>query len=79
MVQGVGFRYFVYRAATGLGLTGWTTNLIDGRVRTVAVGERDKLEALIADLKSGPRYATVTDIEIKWSEPTEQFATFEVR
>ena len=31
-VQGVGFRYRSYYIAQSLGLTGWVTNLWDGRV-----------------------------------------------
>ena len=37
-VQGVGFRYFVERAAAELKLTGYTRNLDDGRVEVYAAG-----------------------------------------
>ena len=36
LVQGVGFRYFVYRSADRLGLSGFVRNLPDGRVEVVA-------------------------------------------
>ena len=32
-VQGVGFRYFVQRQATALGICGWVKNCEDGSVR----------------------------------------------
>jgi len=41
-VQGVGFRPFVYRLATGMGLTGWVLNSNGGLVVEVE-GERDEL------------------------------------
>ena len=43
-VQGVGFRWFVVRRATQLGLTGWTANEHDGTVRVVAEGSAHALD-----------------------------------
>jgi len=45
-VQGVGYRYFAQKAATGLGLTGYARNLDDGRVEVYAVGTEEKLSQL---------------------------------
>ena len=44
VVQGVGFRWFVQREASRLGLTGWTANLVDGTVEVVAEGPEVELE-----------------------------------
>ena len=63
VVQGVGFRYFVLRRATSLGLAGWARNLPDGRVEVVARGERGDLEALEASLRVGPRHSRVSDVD----------------
>ena len=63
-VQGVGFRWFVRRAATGLGLDGLVRNLDDGRVEAVARGEEADLVRLAEQLARGPRDAHVTDVEI---------------
>lgn len=38
-VQGVGFRYRSYYIAQSLGLTGWVTNLWDGRVEMEVQGQ----------------------------------------
>lgn len=63
-VQGVGFRIFVAREATALGLAGWTRNLPDGRVEVVASGRDDTLERLRKALACGPRMADVTGLDV---------------
>jgi acylphosphatase len=70
VVQGVGFRYFVNRAALGLGLVGYTRNLVDGRVEVYAVGLPAALTSLRDGLKRGPSGASVERI-------TEEEATVE--
>jgi acylphosphatase len=62
-VQGVGFRYFAQRAASGLGLTGYTRNLDDGRVEVYAAGPEDKLSELAGMLRTGPHWADVRTVE----------------
>ena len=62
-VQGVGFRYFAQRAASGLGLTGYTRNLNDGRVEVYAVGPEEQLSRLAALLYRGPQWADVRGVE----------------
>lgn len=47
-VQGVGFRYFVQRQATALGICGWVKNCEDGSVRMLLQGERAAVEKLLA-------------------------------
>ncbi len=59
MVQGVGFRFFVERAAGQLGLGGYVKNLRDGRVEVYAIGEPEKLQELKRRLEVGPRSARV--------------------
>ena len=52
-VQGVGFRPFVWRVATELGLAGWVRN--DGHGVTIeAEGRRDGIQALVARLEREP-------------------------
>lgn len=76
VVQGVGYRYFVYKTATSLNLSGYVKNLPDGSVEVVAQGERGLVNALIDDLKLGPRYAHVERIDIIWQEPEQDCVEF---
>lgn len=76
IVQGVGFRYFVYRKAKELGLVGFAKNLYDGSVLVIVEGEKEKLEKLYDFLKVGPSYASVDKIEVKYSSPTGTFNGF---
>ena len=62
LVQGVGYRYFVHRAAQQLGIAGYVKNLNDGRVEVFAIGAEEQLHALQADLRRGPQGAMVEDV-----------------
>jgi hydrogenase maturation protein HypF len=53
IVQGVGFRPFVYRAARTYGVTGWVLNGADG-VHVVAEANEPALEAFLRDLRAHP-------------------------
>ena len=64
VVQGVGFRYFVRRRATELGLVGWTQNDRDGTVRIVAEGSPQALDVLTRHLNAGPPGARVERVEV---------------
>ncbi|GAA2280372.1 carbamoyltransferase HypF [Streptomyces ruber] len=52
-VQGVGFRPWVHRAATGLGLDGWVRN-VDGHVELAAAGSPGALDELVLRLRGHP-------------------------
>ncbi|MFH1866345.1 MAG: acylphosphatase [Candidatus Eisenbacteria bacterium] len=77
-VQGVGFRYFVLRAARAAGLSGFVKNLRDGSVEVVAEGPREELERLARDISEGPRRGLVKDVQLRWTESTGEFESFEV-
>jgi acylphosphatase len=78
-VQGVGFRYFVQRAASQAGLTGWVRNRRDGCVELVAEGDERSMGELAAALRRGPPSSFVSGVETEWSRPTGEFDSFEVR
>ncbi len=78
-VQGVGFRYFVFRHARRLSLTGWVRNLYNGDVELVVEGDRSLIEELIKELKVGPRSASVKDLTIAWQDITTEYKEFEIR
>lgn len=79
LVQGVGFRYFVYHQATKLGLTGWVRNLFNGDVEIEGEGERSQLESFLSEIKIGPRSAHVKDLHIEWRPYENKYSTFEIR
>ncbi|HJV89276.1 MAG TPA: carbamoyltransferase HypF [Holophagaceae bacterium] len=53
VVQGVGFRPFIYRIALAHRLEGWVRNRPDG-VEIEVQGERAELEGFVGDLKAAP-------------------------
>jgi acylphosphatase len=77
-VQGVGFRAFAAKAATGLDLLGGVRNLDDGRVELEVEGRKIVIEALAHELKSGPPAARVTTIEVEWNTATGRYSTFSI-
>ena len=79
LVQGVGFRYFVYQKATQLKLKGYVKNQYDGTVLTVVEGERSNIEILFEYLKQGPMYSDVRDIKMDWKAYAAEFSNFEIR
>jgi len=79
LVQGVGFRYFVYREVKDLDLKGFVKNLYTGEVLTVVEGERALIEELINKLKVGPMHAAVKNYRVDWLENKNEFDTFEIR
>ena len=62
-VQGVGFRWFVEKAAAELGLAGYVRNLDDGRVEVYAIGRPEKLSELAGLLWTGPRWSDVRGVD----------------
>lgn len=78
-VQGVGFRYFVVRSATSLGLSGWVRNRADGAVELLAEGPRGALEELVETVRRGPPGARVTSVETAWQEGAPEHHGFQVR
>ena len=79
-VQGVGFRDFTRRTARPLGVSGWVRNGDDGRsVEVHASGSRAALEALLDQLRDGPRFAYVTELNVEWLERAEPGSGFTIR
>ena len=78
IVQGVGFRPFVYRAAKKYLINGWVLNAADG-VTIFAEGDEKRLDAFVIELsENAPAAAQVDEIELKEAEP-EGFDGFEIR
>jgi len=62
-VQGVGFRWWVWRQATRLGVQGFARNLRDGSVEVIAEGSDSVLAELERLLGQGPPAADVERVE----------------
>jgi acylphosphatase len=63
LVQGVGFRWFVWRQAKRLGLRGLARNLRDGSVEVIADGPEAALVEFEQALRRGPPAARVDRVE----------------
>ena len=78
-VQGVGFRYFVWREAETLGVDGWVRNRADGTVEALARGTKEELDRLKECIQEGPRWSRVTSVSVT-DEPDEDVPQgFEIR
>ncbi len=62
-VQGVGYRAWMVKQATALGLDGWVRNRADGQVEAMLLGDAVKLARLRQLCLSGPSGARVEGIE----------------
>lgn len=78
-VQGVGYRFFATRVARRLGLKGWITNMRDGSVEAAVEGEKEAIDTWIEELKEGPRYAEVTNIEQESKDYSGRLPDFDVK
>ena len=78
IVQGVGFRPFVYRMAKKYLINGWVLNAADG-VNIHAEGESRLLDEFVVELsENAPTAAQVKEIELK-EVPLQDFDSFEIR
>src|SRR5208282_4568772 len=77
-VQGVGFRPFIFRLATGLGLAGWVNNSPQG-VFIEAEGLRAELEKFLLRLETEkPPRSFIQSLEASWLDPAG-YTAFEIR
>lgn len=77
-VQGVGFRPFVFRLATQLGLKGWILNSLQG-VIIEAEGPPESLQAFLQRLQEDkPALATIHSLQTLYLDPVG-FDEFEIR
>jgi acylphosphatase len=63
-VQGVGYREFTRRAALRLNVSGWVRNRSDGAVEALLRGSPAAVEALIAEMRQGPRLSIVKSLSV---------------
>lgn len=78
VVQGVGFRPFVFNAALRHNICGWVLNATAG-VFVHAEGEPEDIDALVMEINSNaPAASRVDEINMK-EAPLEGFSDFEIR
>ena len=70
-VQGVGYREFTRRAALRLGVSGWVRNRSDGAVEALICGPPVAVEALVAEMRSGPGFAEVESLRMIEHDETQ--------
>ena len=80
-VQGVGYREFTRRAALRLGVSGWVRNRSDGAVEALIRGRPAAVEALVAEMRQGPRFADVNSVSVTELDesPGEDGGAFVIR
>jgi hydrogenase maturation protein HypF len=78
IVQGVGFRPFVYRQAQRWGLAGWVLNAGDG-VHAHLEGDKSALEGFLGELRGrAPAAARITSLEVA-NDRVEGLDAFSIR
>ena len=64
-VQGVGFRYWLYKEAIQRKIDGWVRNNISGEVEALLIGNDVEVNNIIKLCKKGPPSSEVTKINVK--------------
>jgi len=79
IVQGVGFRPFVYRVAVGNGLAGYVRNRRDAVVEIVVEGKKDSVKNFIEHLKrKAPPQARIHRVSAEYGEYRSEFKGFAI-
>lgn len=78
-VQGVGFRRYARNAAERLGVECNPINLRDGRVLVIAEGRRSAIELFINELRKGPTFAHVENVDVIFKEASGNLHDFSVK
>tara|TARA_B100001971_G_C17725293_1_gene303226 strand:- start:44 stop:316 length:273 start_codon:yes stop_codon:yes gene_type:complete len=77
-VQGVGFRYWLYKAAVQKKINGWVKNNISGEVEALLIGNEMEINNLIEICKKGPPSSKVTKIEVQNYQKEHFGKSFEI-
>jgi len=78
-VQGVGFRQFTLGKARQHNIKGQVRNMADKTVECIAQAEAQKIDVFLNDLKKGPLFSRVDQIDTETISTTpEQFIDFRI-
>ena len=79
IVQGVGFRPFIYRTAVENGLMGFVRNRGDAYVEVVVEGKKKDIAQFLQDLrKKTPPLAHIYDVTTKYTQDKNEFEKFTI-
>ena len=79
IVQGVGFRPFIYRTAVNNNLKGTVQNRGDAGVEIVLEGDGEKIEIFLRELtKKKPSLARIYNVDVKYGNETGSFEGFTI-
>ena len=79
IVQGIGYRPFVYNVATNLDLRGTVQNLGDAGVQIIAQAEKEILLKFIEQLKEKkPKLCVYDSINVEWNLELQELDKFEI-
>ena len=80
IVQGVGFRNFIFRKARDLNVTGWIKNHTSGqRVEIVLEGNDLAVEKLVEECQRGPILSEISRVQVLPETFTGKFSEFEIK
>jgi acylphosphatase len=77
-VQGVYFRQNAKQVATEHRVTGWVSNLPDGRVEAVFEGDKTDVNDVIEWCHVGPTNSRVDDVDVRFEKYSGEFASFTI-
>jgi hydrogenase maturation protein HypF len=79
IVQGVGFRPFIYRMAKRQGLRGFVRNRADAFVEIIVEGEKSRIDAFLQSLRQEkPLLARLDSVQVNYSETEVGLADFTI-
>jgi acylphosphatase len=78
-VQGVGFRYFSQSRASKYNIKGFIRNIYDNKVEIVCQGEEEELEQFINEVRKGPAFSVVSDIEKEEIKKPQKYNSFDIK
>jgi hydrogenase maturation protein HypF len=79
IVQGVGFRPFIYRTAVKNGLVGYVRNRGDAVVEIVVEGNRNSINQFITDLREKkPPLARIYNMKVIYDKQENSFTSFNI-
>lgn len=79
LVQGVGFRPFIYTIAVANDLKGYVLNLGDAGVEILVEGDEAKLKKFITEIhEKKPSVARVDALDVAWEAPIAEFDKFTI-